>query len=306
MPFVVALFVAWRARKMGYNSISWFLVSFLANPLVALGFLAALPNRTIRKKRREDMELLEKQLAQKGLLVEKNQSPPLPRYTIGDRTTIGELSDAGLDIIYSVTGSLSPKGRSPDREVVKKEQEVEPAEPSPREAQPTESPRRELSRNKKFAIGCGIVASLLLCLCLCACLLIATFLFYFSRESENIFVEAEYPWVVQEGDEFEFVLNIHNTGGTAITTGDIDLDEMFGGSILDGAIVVRTDPPMERDYSLPGVKSFKYNRIIPSGESRQVTFFLKAITPGEFGGSIAVYTGDIAYRIDAAITITQK
>ncbi len=306
MPFIIAFFVAWRARQMGYRSISWFFVSILTSPLVALGFLAALPNRTIRKKRREDMELLEKQLARRGLLVEKNRATPLPRYTIDEKTTIGELSDVGRNIIYSIAGAPSQSEEPPNKEILKSETEVESIESSPLEAKPLESSKKKLSQNQIFGIGCGIVALLSASLFVITCLSVLFLLVYLGREPENLFVEVEYPWVVDKGDEFEFVLNIRNTGDTALTVGDIDLDVMFSDSILDGAIVVRTDPSMERDYSVPGVKTFRYNHTIPPGEKRQVTFFLKASTPGEFGGPIDVFTGSISSRTNAAITITPK
>lgn len=337
-PLVIAFFVAWRARQMGYSAASWFFVSALANPLVALGFLSALPNRSIRKKRKEDMELLEEQLAQKDLLDGEHGSPPLPRYTIGDRSTLGDLSEAALGLVYSLGSSLSMSGQSSDREVRKREGEVEISEPSPLEDQtisspgsprsdkkalkekgevmpaearsleapPREAPGNWLSRNKGLAIGCGVAAVISACACFCLCLLVVAFIAYFGRQPENLLAEAEYPQVVQEGEEFELVLTMYNTGDTPIVVGDIDLDEMLSASILDGAVVLETEPPMERDFSLQGVKTFKYDRVIPPGESRQATFLLEAIKPGEYGGSIGVYSGDIAYTLQATITVVPK
>lgn len=99
---LIASFIASRARQMGYSSILWFFVTFLANPLIALGLLAGLPDRSIEKKRKEDMELLEKQLAQRGLL-EKEKFSPIPRHTISDEVTLREDMVGNFDdIIYEV------------------------------------------------------------------------------------------------------------------------------------------------------------------------------------------------------------
>ena len=48
--------------------------------------------------RKEDMELLERQLAQSGLLGKEGQSP-IPRHTISDETTLREDTIGNLDEI---------------------------------------------------------------------------------------------------------------------------------------------------------------------------------------------------------------
>ncbi len=166
-----------------------------------------------------------------------------------------------------------------------------------------EPSKEGLSQNKKIAIGCGGVSVVIVCACMLSSII---FFSQFAGEPENLIVEAEYPWTVQEDDTFELILNLQNKGDAAITVGDIDLDEVLGGSILDGAAVERTEPAMEKDYSLSGIKSFSYDRTIPAGESQKVTFYLRATEVGEFGGSIGVYVGDIARRIDVSITVISK
>ncbi|MDK1030079.1 MAG: hypothetical protein QGM50_11800 [Anaerolineae bacterium] len=161
-------------------------------------------------------------------------------------------------------------------------------------------PKEGMSRNKKIAIGCGIASLVITCVCV-----LISFVFYnqILREPENLTVEAEYPSTVQVGDAFELILNVHNTGDTSFTVGDIDLDIAFSDSILDGAIVERMDPPMEKDFSISGMKTFHYNRAIPPGESQKVTFYLRATEVGEFGGSILVYVGNLSHLLDVSITV---
>ena len=128
----------------------------------------------------------------------------------------------------------------------------------------------------------------------------------FSGEPEGLSANYSMPSFAKKGETFELVITLSNTGTTDIEVSDIDLDEAFDNSILDGSIVLSTDPPMEKDYSLSGIKTFKYNRIISPGDTHTVIFNLQAVTPGEFGGSIGIYVGDLAKRFDyVGIVITE-
>lgn len=160
---------------------------------------------------------------------------------------------------------------------------------------------------RNVAIGCGVLVILSVCGCLVFGAGSIGLLTYFVREPEDLSVEYTLPYSVMRGEEFEFLLTLINTGDSEFAVNDIDLDEAFGDSILDGAVVLWTDPPMEKDYSISGIKTFEYNRAIPAGETRQVTFRLQAVTSGEFGGSIGIYVGALAKTIDyVGITIAEK
>ena len=148
-----------------------------------------------------------------------------------------------------------------------------------------------------------VVGVIVICLCLACATVFGVFL-YFGREPEGLSLSYSIPATVHVNDEFDFVLTITNTGNETIAIDEIDLDEYFGGSILDGCVVLETDPDMERDYSLEGIKTFKYNQSIAPGETQEVTFHLQAVNAGEYGGSVGVYVGDISTRIDyVGITI---
>ena len=120
----------------------------------------------------------------------------------------------------------------------------------------------------------------------------------FGGDPEGLAASYDMPGLVTSGETFDLVLSLTNTGETDMMVTDIDLDEAFGGSILDGAIVLTTDPPMEKDYSLSGIKTFKYNHTLYPGETQTVRFTLQAVSVGEFGGSIGIYVGDKAKRFD--------
>lgn len=144
---------------------------------------------------------------------------------------------------------------------------------------------------------------------ICCCLSIAGtigLLAYFGQSPENVVVQYEMPTVVKNGETFDLVLRISNTGSETVTVGDIDLDEAFGGSFLDGCVVLETEPLMERDYSIEGFKTFHYNEPIGPGETRTIIFHLQATTVGEFGGSIGIYVGDKSSRIDYVGLIVQE
>lgn len=162
----------------------------------------------------------------------------------------------------------------------------------------TESP-------KKTKWWVWLIAIVLGCICL-ACAGFVAFVAYFGQEPEGLSLNYSIPPVVQKGESFDFVLTITNSGTQPVTVNDIDLDEVLGGSILDGCTVLDTEPHMERDYSLEGVKTFKFNQAINPGESREVIFHLQANQAGEFGGSVGVYVGDKSKRIDFVSIIIQE
>lgn len=145
---------------------------------------------------------------------------------------------------------------------------------------------------------------------LCACIAVlaggGVLVARFGGEPEGLSASYAMPGLVARGETFELSISMTNTGDSDLLVSDIDLDEAFGGSILDGAIVLGTEPPMERDYSLSGIKTFHYNRTLAPGETRSVVFTLQAVETGEFGGSIGIYVGDLARRFDyVALVVTE-
>lgn len=150
-----------------------------------------------------------------------------------------------------------------------------------------------------------VIAAVFVCGCL-ACAGTVGFLYYFGREPENVTLSYSMPSVVKNGENFDLTITISNTGTEVISVADIDLDQALGGSILDGAMVLETEPHMERDYSVSGIKSFKYNASIGPGETKDVTFHMQATTVGEFGGPIGVYVGDLSKTIDYIGIIVQE
>jgi len=163
----------------------------------------------------------------------------------------------------------------------------------------------DTERTNKGRWWIWVVAIILGCFCL-VCAGVIGVLVYYGQESEGLTLEYSIPSIVQKGDTFDFVLTLTNTGSEPINIDDIDLDEVFSGSILDGCIVLDTEPHMERDYSLEGIKTFKYDRSIGVGETREVIFHLQATQVGEFGGAVGVYTGEKSKHIDYVGIVVQE
>jgi hypothetical protein len=150
-----------------------------------------------------------------------------------------------------------------------------------------------------------LVVASLVCVCLAGAGIVG-FVMYFGQEPEGLSLEYTIPSVVSNGENFELILTITNSNSNPVTVSGIYLDNALADSLLDGSIVLETEPPMERDYSIESIKIFNYNQSINPGETISIVFHLQAITIGEFGGPIAIYVGDFAKGIDYVGITIQK
>jgi hypothetical protein len=165
--------------------------------------------------------------------------------------------------------------------------------------------RTSSKRIHPVLIGCGVVIIFSFCSCFVFGAASIGLLSRFAAEPEDLSVEYQMPYTTRVGEEFELILTLRNTGSAPITVDDIDLDQALTGSILDGAIVLASEPYMERDYSIPGIKTYYYKRPILPGATEVVIFKLQAVEAGEFGGSVGVYVGDQSVIVEPVITITE-
>lgn len=149
----------------------------------------------------------------------------------------------------------------------------------------------------KWMFGCGVGCVVMGGLTFIA---IIGLLLYFGRDPENFLVDIDYPWQVAVGEPFDVVMEMRNTGDTEIEVGDIDLDEALSDSFLDGCRVLSSQPSMELDSAVPGIKSFHYNRLIGPGEVQTVTFTVEAIEAGKWGGTVGIYADGLLlqHRVD--------
>lgn len=159
------------------------------------------------------------------------------------------------------------------------------------------------STRTKWLTGCSAVLLLI-----CVCTAVAVGLYVNSAgDLETLTATHSIPDSVLKGDRFEFILTLINIRDSDITLSHIDLDQVVGGSILEGSAFISSDPPADRYFLGSEYKYFVYHFTIPSVESRQVTFVLEATRSGEYGGPIGVFVGNKGKQInDVTITITEK
>lgn len=152
----------------------------------------------------------------------------------------------------------------------------------------------------KWIFGCSVAALLLGGLCIAG---LVAMMVAFSGEPEGLLVEVDYPWSVTLGETFDVTFQLRNVGEEPLFVEDIDLDEPLDDSFLDGCVVVSSDPPIEKDYSLDGIKSFLYDTTIDPGDSHTVVFTVEAQAEGQWGGPVAVYAGHLAARKNISILV---
>jgi hypothetical protein len=142
-------------------------------------------------------------------------------------------------------------------------------------------------------VGCAALVIASAGTCVAAGALGFDLLSFVSTKPKEFVVDYSAPDRVESGREFELIVALTNAGDSEIHVGEIILDEAGAASILDGAIVIGTEPQMETE-DWRGLRSFNYDRDIPAGEQRRVTLYLRATTPGQFGSWISVQVGDLA------------
>ncbi|GGA29068.1 hypothetical protein [Okeania sp. KiyG1] len=82
-----SIVAGYNARKIVYSGILWFLVSIIYIPFAFLYLLASLPDKNLDKRRKQEMLLLQKQLAQRGY-APTDSSSDISHQTISDDPTI--------------------------------------------------------------------------------------------------------------------------------------------------------------------------------------------------------------------------
>lgn len=142
----------------------------------------------------------------------------------------------------------------------------------------------------KWALGCAALAAVCTGVAFVALIALAIF---FGRDPEGVVVNMDYPREVVVGEPFDVVMELRNIGDEDVEIGDLDLDQVLGGSFLDGCDVVSTSPSMEMDASVPGFKSFHYNAILAAGETHTVRFTVEAREPGNWGGTVGINVGHL-------------
>jgi hypothetical protein len=88
-PYLLAVFIGWRAGQIGYSRVLWALTSLLAGPASALCLLSSLPSRASERLRRQELLLIESQLRRTRIL------PTTAATKVAERTISDEKTQRG-------------------------------------------------------------------------------------------------------------------------------------------------------------------------------------------------------------------
>ncbi|MFW5702844.1 MAG: hypothetical protein ACOCXP_02660 [Candidatus Dojkabacteria bacterium] len=158
------------------------------------------------------------------------------------------------------------------------------------------SNKEKKGSNNSTKMVIGVVLGIIF-LCLCCFLSLvgagaaATFVY---QADDEITVDYEGPVNVFEGDSFAFNIAIANEGDEAKTIREIDIDSSF----LNGVRVQSVNPDYSR-RDASDVLGFDYSTYyfdeleVAAGESLEIQFDAVALSSGNYGGAIEVYTGSL-------------
>lgn len=121
---------------------------------------------------------------------------------------------------------------------------------------------------------------------------------------QNVVITTTAPTRVKSGEEFQIVVDVTDTSGSARTIGDIDFEQ----TLLDGASIVKVDPPpsVTATMTMIGYASHTMKLGVPASGAAKVTFTLKAGAPGTYAGDVDTYLdSDMAYHTDRVTIIVE-
>ncbi len=143
--------------------------------------------------------------------------------------------------------------------------------------------------NRNLLIGCGVLV--LAGACVAAILTLGGFgalaaIFGPDPEGLTVAVAVE-PATVAEGETFKLVITAGNEGSRPLTITGLDVPQ----SILDGALLTRTDPLDRGRSQLSSSLTLDYALEVPPGEQATLTLTFEALAAGDYRGDIDVVVG---------------
>lgn len=141
----------------------------------------------------------------------------------------------------------------------------------------------EQPKSRTTWIVCGVIA--LAGVCIGAVVLLGGIgaLAFLSQDTQGLAVQVECPAAVVNGQTFDLLVRLSNEGTKAVTVSKVDLPP----SLTASAELLAADPPV----TSAGNGSYQFAVAIQPGESRVITFRMKARSAGEVSGEIKVYAG---------------
>ncbi len=147
----------------------------------------------------------------------------------------------------------------------------------------------------------GAVA-LLIYVCLGGFLLLGSFGMERLFGDAEMVLEPGYPPSLALGQTLTLSAAVRSTSDKDVELTEIQIPK----SLLEGFDVLSSDPPAGAPVDYAGQVGYPFAISIPPGETRTVTFQLKAVLPGEFTGSLRALSGTrpasapVTIRVDPA------
>ena len=103
---------------------------------------------------------------------------------------------------------------------------------------------------------------------------------------ENITVAIDIPTRVSQGETFEIIADVTNTGDETQTLDSIDI----GDEYIEGIAILRSDPMYSETFHIPldNTMSHTIQRDIGPSETLTVTFTVEALHAGDYIGAFDV------------------
>ncbi|HJT23794.1 MAG TPA: hypothetical protein VJ873_04420 [bacterium] len=107
-----------------------------------------------------------------------------------------------------------------------------------------------------------------------------------STEPKNIQVTVEAPSQVKNQQKFAILVHIENSANAPQTIVDLDIAEDF----LKGIAIEKTEPVFKEASHIPidNTMSYNFNMAIPANGDVTVTFWARAVHPGDYPGHIDI------------------
>ncbi len=137
-------------------------------------------------------------------------------------------------------------------------------------------------KNRRSWIACGAIAMVLFC---AACIGTVGILALFFSPPENLDVMVIAQPEITAGQEFELELRLKNSGNTPITVSSIALPKSELVTILNSS------PEWEKHTDLGDKIEYVFPLSLAPGETRTVTFRLRASSSGKYSGQVEVWVG---------------
>lgn len=135
----------------------------------------------------------------------------------------------------------------------------------------------------RVAIGCGIGCLVLLVV---GAVALGAFFYWAGKPPEDVEIEVTVPLRAVAGEEVELVVSVTNLGYETQLLDSVDIFDSY----MQGVAIHGTDPPYTDYFHLPvvNVRTYEFQRSIPSGETVEVVFRAVAVKEGDFAGQFDV------------------